>query len=194
MDCIKIGALIQSLRKEKNMTQKELADQMNISDKTISKWERGKGCPDIGLLGDLSDILGVNMEKILMGTLEEKDINAGNLKNIKFYVCKSCGNVVNSIGEVEISCCGRKVKPLISKVEDQDYKINITDLGNEYYIEIDHPMLKTNYISFVAFVGYDKFIITKLYPEQSPELYFNKMQGGKLYVYSCVHGLWEKRL
>ena len=58
MDCKKIGSLIYELRKDKNMTQKQIADLMNISDKTISKWERGLGCPDISLLPELSHILG----------------------------------------------------------------------------------------------------------------------------------------
>ncbi len=70
MDCSKVGVLILSLHKEKNMTQKDVDDRMNISDKTISKWERGMGCPDVTLLGDLSGIFGVNIERILMGDLE----------------------------------------------------------------------------------------------------------------------------
>jgi len=69
MDCGKIGKLIQSLRKEKNLTQKMLANAMNLSDRTISKWERGIGCPDISLLNELSEIFGVNIEKILAGDL-----------------------------------------------------------------------------------------------------------------------------
>ena len=69
MDCKKIGKLILELRKDKNMTQKQLADLMNISDKTISKWERGLGCPDISLLPDLAQILGVNVDKILEGEI-----------------------------------------------------------------------------------------------------------------------------
>ena len=62
MDCKKVGSLILELRKEKNMTQKQLADLMNISDKTISKWERGLGCPDISLIPDLAQIFGVNID------------------------------------------------------------------------------------------------------------------------------------
>ena len=50
MDCEKTGSLIRGLRYEKGMTQKQLADRMNISDRTVSKWERGQGCPDIELL------------------------------------------------------------------------------------------------------------------------------------------------
>ena len=73
MDCSKVGKLIFNLRKEKNMTQKELADAMNLSDRTISKWGRGIGCPDISLLHDLSNILGVNIDKILSGDLDQSD-------------------------------------------------------------------------------------------------------------------------
>ena len=56
MDCRKVGELIQKLRKERGWTQKYLADKMNISDRTVSKWERGLGLPDVGLLKNLSDI------------------------------------------------------------------------------------------------------------------------------------------
>ena len=70
MNCDKTGKLIARLRKEKNMTQKQLADAMNISDKAISKWERGLGCPDVSLLPELSQLLGVNIEEILAGEIE----------------------------------------------------------------------------------------------------------------------------
>jgi transcriptional regulator with XRE-family HTH domain len=56
MDNSKVGELIYRLRKEKGLTQKQLADQMNISDRTISKWERGYGCPDVTLLPSLSTL------------------------------------------------------------------------------------------------------------------------------------------
>ncbi|CAH0122809.1 HTH-type transcriptional activator BcrR [Paenibacillus sp. CECT 9249] len=79
MNCQKVGRLILSLRKEKNMTQKDLADLMNISDKTISKWERGLGCPDVSLLSELSKSLGVNIEKILLGELDPNEENRGNI-------------------------------------------------------------------------------------------------------------------
>ena len=109
MDCSKVGNLIYTLRTEKGMTQKALANAMNISDRTISKWERGAGCPDVSLLRELSDILGVNIEKILLGDLEPNKKDGGNMKRIKFYVCPVCGNVISSTGMAEISCCGRKL-------------------------------------------------------------------------------------
>ena len=54
MDCEKIGKLIRSLRRERGLTQLGLAEQMHISDKAVSKWERGLGCPDVSLLPELS--------------------------------------------------------------------------------------------------------------------------------------------
>ena len=66
MDCAKVGDVIRKLRKEKGMTQKQLAEKMNISDKAVSKWECGNGCPDISLLRELSEILGVCIGKNLL--------------------------------------------------------------------------------------------------------------------------------
>lgn len=67
MDNKKIGIFILNLRKEKNMTQKDLADKLYISDKAVSKWERGLAMPDIGSLEKLASILGVNVGEILKG-------------------------------------------------------------------------------------------------------------------------------
>lgn len=192
MDCGKVGALILSLRKEKNMTQKDVANKMNISDKTISKWERGLGCPDVSLLGDLSKTLGVNIEKILLGDLEQKDADGGNMKRIKFYVCKNCANVITSTSEAEISCCGRKLEALIAKPEDETHKITVTDIENDNYITIKHEMSKTHYISFISYVSCDRVLLVKLYPQQNVELRIPKMYTGELYAYCNEHGLWVK--
>ena len=121
MDCQKVGKLILSLRKEKNMTQKKLADEIGISDKTISKWERGLGCPDVSLLSTLSQVLGVNIEKILAGELNINETDGGNMKKIKFYVCPNCNNIINDMGEGEISCCGRHLNSLEIKLKDEKH-------------------------------------------------------------------------
>lgn len=73
MNCGKIGKLILKYRKEKNMTQKDLADKLNISDKTVSKWERGLGCPDISLLIPLSEVLEINIYELLGGEKMDKE-------------------------------------------------------------------------------------------------------------------------
>ena len=65
MDCKRIGQLIYELRKEKEMTQKQVADLMNITDKTISKWETGRGYPDITLLAEITSVLKLDYEELL---------------------------------------------------------------------------------------------------------------------------------
>ena len=67
MDQIKIGRFIANCRKEKNMTQRQLADILEISDKTISKWECGKGLPEVQFMIPLCDLLGINVNELLSG-------------------------------------------------------------------------------------------------------------------------------
>ena len=174
------------------MTQKNIANMMNISDKTISKWERCLGCPDVSLLGDLSKILGVNIEKILLGDLEQKDADGGNMNRIKFYVCKNCANVITGTSEAEISCCGRKIEALVAKPEDETHKITTTEIENDYYITMNHEMSKTHYISFVSYISCDRVLIIKLYPQQNVEIRVPKMYNGMLFAYCSEHGLWVK--
>ena len=60
-----MGEIISTLRKEKGMTQKDLADQMGVTDKAVSKWERNLSCPDISSVPQLADILGVGVEELM---------------------------------------------------------------------------------------------------------------------------------
>ena len=121
MDNARIGGLIYRLRKEKNLTQMQLAEKMNISDKTVSKWERGLGCQELSLLPELSAIFNVDLEKLLCGELEVNDILEGNMKKLRFYVCPSCGNIVTAMTDTGITCCGKKLKALLpEKAEDAE--------------------------------------------------------------------------
>lgn len=190
MDCKKIGKLILELRKDKNMTQKQLADLMNISDKTISKWERGLGCPDISLLPDLAQILGVNVDKILEGEINSNELVGGNMNKIKFYVCPQCNNLVTSTGEIDISCCGKKIEALSASKADDNHKLNIEPVEDELYITSNHDMKKDHYISFVAYVKGDRVLIVKQYPEWNLQVRFRKQGHGKLYFYCTNHGLY----
>lgn len=76
MDNIKTGNLIRELRKEKGITQKDLADQLHITDRAVSKWERGLCAPDIALLEPLSEILGVKITDIISGTKTADSMDA----------------------------------------------------------------------------------------------------------------------
>lgn len=80
MDNIKIGKFIAELRKENNMTQKQLANILGVTDKAVSKWERGIGYPDISLLQELSKALGVNVNELLAGNRDEMNIESNTRK------------------------------------------------------------------------------------------------------------------
>lgn len=191
MDNSKVGNLISQIRKEKEMTQKQLAEVLMISDRTVSKWERGLGCPDVSLLHALSGVLGVNLEKLLQGDLEPNIADGGNMKKLKFYVCPTCGNLITSTGEAELSCCGLKLSALKPKQADADHHLNIQQIENDYYITFDHEMRKDHYLNFIAFVTYDRVLMVKLYPEQNGEVRFPKMNGGMLYYCCTRHGLYR---
>lgn len=189
MNCEKVGNLIIQLRKEKGKTQKELANMLNVSDRTISKWERGVGCPDVSLLQDISNVLNINIEKLLSGNLVPNITDGGNIKKLKFYVCPSCDNMMTSTGNSEISCCGRKLSNLKSVAIDDQHKFNVQEVDDEFYITFQHEMSKSHFISFIAYITYNKVMIVKLYPEQAAEVHIPKLYGGQMFSYCSKHGL-----
>ena len=67
-----MGETIAELRKAKGMTQKDLADQMNVTDKAVSKWERDLSCPDINSIPKLAEVLGVSVEELMHVSKAEK--------------------------------------------------------------------------------------------------------------------------
>ena len=111
------------------------------------------------------------------------------MKKIKFYACPQCGNVVWSTGEAELSCCGRKLAALEVQKADEGHEVEIEEVEDDYYMTINHEMTKAHFISFVAYVRYDRVLIVKLYPEQNVEVRFPKMSKGNIYAYCTQHGL-----
>ena len=112
------------------------------------------------------------------------------MKKIKFYMCPTCGNVITATGEARISCCSRTLEPLIAKPADDMHSIRIESIEEDYYITFNHPMSKEHYISFAAYVTYDKMLFVRLYPEQSAEVRFPRLYGGRLYLGCSRDGLW----
>ncbi|MGN1315855.1 MAG: helix-turn-helix domain-containing protein [Acutalibacteraceae bacterium] len=186
----KIGGLILKLRKEQNMTQLQLAEKMNISDKTVSKWERGLGCPDVSLLTDLSKIFGVDLEKLLSGELKENNVLSGDMNKLKFYVCPFCNNLITSLTQTDVSCCGKRLKPIEPVKVDDEHKISVETIENEYFISSDHEMSKEHYIPFVALLTTDTIMIKKSYPEWNLQMRIPVFAHGKLLWYCNKHGLY----
>lgn len=190
MDNVKIGRLILRLRKENNMTQLQLAEKMGISDKAVSKWERGLGCPDIELITQLAEIFNVDLEKLLSGDIEINSVLGGNLKKICFYVCPVCGNVITSISETGVSCCGKKLKALTPEKAEETNRLSVEIIENEYFISSEHDMTREHYISFIAFLTGDTLILRKQYPEWNLQTRFPFFSHGRLIWYCTQHGLF----
>ena len=72
MDKERTGQLITELRKEKGRTQKQLAEALNVTDKAVSKWERGLSFPDISMLEPISEVLGISIMEILAGKRQDE--------------------------------------------------------------------------------------------------------------------------
>ncbi|HEX3017856.1 MAG TPA: helix-turn-helix domain-containing protein [Caproicibacter sp.] len=194
MDCAKIGKLIQSLRKEQQLTQQQLADRMNISDKAISKWERGLGCPDVSLLPELSGIFGVNLEELLSGELSANDLVGGNMKKLQFYVCPNCGNLLTATADAAVSCCGKTLRPLVPQKAEETEKLSVEIIENDYFISTDHEMTKGHYIAFVALLTGDSIMLRKQYPEWNMQTNIPCFAHGMLVWYCTRHGLFYQMI
>ena len=173
MDQYVTGTIIRKLRESKHMTQSELAERLNVSDKAVSKWENGKGYPDISLIQPLADVLGISVIELLQGEAVINTNRNFNMRNIKFYICPVCGNVIVSSGEAMISCCGITLMPAEAEEADE-----------EHYVHVNHPMTKNHFISFIAAIGDSGYDIMKMYPEGTADCRF-KRSGTRYICYYC---------
>lgn len=186
------GVLIARLRKELGLTQKQLAEQLNLSDRTISKWERDIGYPDVTLLPRLAAILNVNIEELLEGKLPSGEPAGGNMKKIAYFVCPICGSITTTTGGSSVSCCGRKLAPLEPKKPDEVHTLMLEEVEDEWFLTTAHPMEKDHHISFVAFATGDSLQMVKLYPQWDLQVRIPRRRHGFLLFYCTSHGLFRQ--
>lgn len=184
------GTTIRALREKKGLTQKQLADRLSVSDKTVSKWETRRGLPDITLLEPLAAALGVSVAELLSGECITNRNRSGSVLRSRFCVCPVCGNVFWSMGEGVISCCGIQLPALEAEPADEEHTPGVEAVENESYFTFHHPMTKQHYLSFAAVLGVDRLLMYKLYPEQDAAFRL-PVSHGKLYVCCNRHGLFE---
>ena len=134
------------------------------------------------------------MAELLSGECFTNANRSGNLLRSKFYVCPICGNVIWAAGEGAYSCCGVSLPPLEAEEPDDAHEIHAERVENEWYVTVDHPMTKSHYISFLAFVTDDRVQIVRLYPEQSAEARFFVRGQGRLYASCNRHGHFTRRM
>lgn len=194
MDLYVTGAMIKRLREERKMTQNQLAEKLNVSDKTVSKWENAKGYPDISLIEPIAEALGISVMELLSGNDIINANISSNMLRTKWYVCPICGNVIHSVGEAMISCHGIALPPLSAEETDESHQISIEQVEDEYYIEINHDMTKDHYISFIAALSDNCVQLVKLYPEGSAEARFKMNRIRELFFYCNKDGAYRTRI
>lgn len=194
MDNYVTGATIRRLRESKGLTQAALAEKIDVSPKTVSKWETAKGLPDISLLDPIASALDVSVMELMSGnTVINRNIS-GNMLRSKFYCCPICGNIIHTTGEAIISCCGVALPPLDAEDTDDAHEIVMEQVEDEQFIVVKHEMTKAHFISFLAYVTTDRVQLVKLYPEGDAQCRLNIRGRGYLYLYCNHHGLMKKKL
>jgi transcriptional regulator with XRE-family HTH domain len=144
------GTLIKRLREGRNMTQSQLAERLNVSDKAISKWETGRGYPDISLIEPLAEALRVSVIELFSGEDVVNTNRSFNMLRMKLHVCPICGNIIQSTGDAIVSCCGLVLPALEAEQEDESHHFQAERVEDEYYVTISHEMSKTHFISFIS--------------------------------------------
>ena len=170
MDAKKIGKFIHQIRTKKRMTQKELAEQINVTDKAVSKWENGEGCPDVSLLPVLSKVLNVEILDLLEGNLPlentskkiylynfgAKDVLSKNqmfiIWNFGDLLCNSLSDDFSSIINENVSfnkSCLDNIKiedfykSIETKAEEEIFFYNFDFEHNGFCIQFDYNLGKS---------------------------------------------------
>lgn len=188
------GAVIRSLRERNNMTQAQLAEKLSVSDKTVSKWETGRGYPDISLLQDVASALHVSVAELLSGNAVSNSNISSNMMRSNIYVCPICGNVIHTMGEAVIHCHGVAMAKAEEEQPDDRHQIQIDKVEDEYFVHLDHDMTKSHYISFIAALSPDRIQMVKLYPEGEAQARFSRSGVKKIICYCNRDGLFSVKV
>ena len=186
------GEAIRLLREKNKFTQAELADQIGVSDKAVSRWETGQGYPDITLLEPLAGALNVSVAELMSGNAITNANVSANMLRPTFYVCPVCGNVVHSVGEAVVHCHGVLLRPAEAEEADERHEITVETVEDEFYVTVRHDMTKQHYISFIAAVSSDRLQLVKLYPEGSASARFKISDVRRFYYYCNRDGLFYR--
>lgn len=194
MDSYVTGSAIKKMREAKGVTQAQLADEIGVTAKAVSKWETAKGLPDITLIEPLSKALGVSVMELISGDAVTNKNVSSNILRSKFYVCPVCGNVMRTSGDALISCCGITLPALEAEEVDENHEITVEKVEGEHFLTVKHDMTKTHFISFVAYLTSDRVQFVKFYPEGNAETRLQLRGRGYIYIYCNKHGLMKKKI
>lgn len=184
MDRYVTGEMIRALREKARMTQAELAEKICVSDKTVSKWETGRGYPDVTLLEPLAAALNVSAAELLAGSAVTNGNVSADMLRAGFCVCPVCGNIVCCVGGAAVHCHGVALTPAEAEAPDAKHAATAERVEDEWFVQVEHEMTKRHYISFIAALSSDRVQLVKLYPEGSASARF-RMDGVKRLCWYC---------
>lgn len=185
MDQYVTGAVIKALREKAKLTQAQLAEKLNVSDKAVSKWETGRGYPDVTLLEPLAAVFRVSVAELLSGKAVTNTNISANMRRSHFYICPVCGNILHSMGQAAVSCHGIALPPLEAEEPDASHTMTVEAVEDEYFVSVRHEMSRTHYISFLAAVSDDRLQLIRLYPEGNAEARIQRR--GVQTIYACCN-------
>ncbi len=194
MDVKAIGEVIRKNRIKKKLTQRELASKLFISDKAVSKWERGKGMPDLSILSDLADCLNISVELLLNGVETNVDDKKNGMKKMSFYVCDQCSNVICSTNEASVICCNKKLNAseVQKTTKENDFEITYND--GMQLLQFDHSVTKEHYIKFVAIRRGVSVNIIPTHPEWEINIRDVDFTNTRIYFYCSEDGLFSRMI
>lgn len=112
------------------------------------------------------------------------------MKQLKFYICPQCGNLITATAEAAVSCCGKKLSAIQPKKAEDNEKLSVELIENEYFISSGHEMTREHHISFVALLTGDSLILRKQYPEWDLQTRIPRLAHG-IFMWHCTkHGLF----
>jgi len=136
-------------------------------------------------------VFGISIAELVSGKAVSNVNVSANMLRSKFYVCPVCGNAIHSMGEAVISCHGISLTPAQAENSDEQHKIFVEGVEDEYYVRIEHDMTKQHFISFIAALSPDRIQMVKLYPEGNAEARFKINSVKQIYYYCNRDGLFS---
>ena len=116
------------------------------------------------------------------------------MRKMNFYICPTCGNMITSMTDTSISCCGKKLKAIQLQKANEDEKLSVDIIENDFFITSEHQMTREHYIAFVALLTGDSIMLRKQYPDWGLQVRIPVFAHGKLLWYCTKHGLFYQEV
>lgn len=179
----KSGNIIRKLRKERNMTQMEIASELSVSHKTVSAWERGTRKINSGAIRTIIEKFDVDYVDFLK-ELSSKE----NEDNLEVYFCKVCQNVIISEKSAIVHCCGMELSPRqFESVEE--INCTVEKQGEFINVSSEHVMEDGHYLTFILYVTKNSISAVKLAPGEKPQAVFADKGRGYILLNCYRHGM-----